>query len=55
MGEEAKPEDILAFVDTLERSPIWRNLLGIETKTESFQGLPVYQFSLRFTLDGLES
>ena len=54
-GRGGKPEDVLTFVNTLERSQIWRNLLGIETKTESFQGLAVYQFSLRFTLDGLES
>ena len=53
-GRGGKPEDVWQFVDALERSPIWRNLLGVETKTESFQGLPVYHFTLRFTLDGLE-
>ena len=54
-GRGGKSEDVLAFVDTLERSPIWHNLLGVETKTESFQGFPVHHFTLRFTLDGVES
>ena len=54
-GRGGQTEDILKFVDTLEQSPIWRNLLAVETKAESYQGFPMYHFTLRFTIDGLES
>ena len=54
-GRGGQNEDIFKFVDSLEQSPIWQNLIAIETKPESFQGQSVYHFTLRFTVDGLES
>ena len=54
-GRGLQTEDILKFVDSLEQTAIWQNLLAVETKAESFQGSSVYHFSLSFTIDGLES
>ena len=51
-GRGWQSEDILKFVDTLEQSPHWGNLLAIETRKESYHNIPVYHFNLRFTMNG---
>lgn len=50
-GRGLQSEDILKFVDTLEQTAIWENLLAIEMQKESYQKIPVYRFSLRFTMN----
>ena len=50
-GRGLQSEDILKFVDSLELTPFWGNLLTIEMQKESYQSRPVYRFSLRFTLN----
>jgi len=51
-GRGLQSEDILKFVDTLEQTAPWGNLLAIEMQKESYQSIPVYRFSLKFTMDG---
>jgi type IV pilus assembly protein PilN len=50
-GRGLQSEDILRFVDTLEQTLLWENLLAIEMQKESYQSIPVYRFTLRFTLN----
>ena len=50
-GRGLQSEDVLKFVDSLEQTDIWDNLLAIEMKKESYQSIPVCHFSLRFTLN----
>ncbi|MDX1411022.1 MAG: PilN domain-containing protein [Nitrospirales bacterium] len=51
-GRGLQSEDVLKFVDSLEQTDIWDNLLAIEMKKESYQSIPVCHFSLRFTIKG---
>ncbi len=50
-GRGLQSDDVLKFVDSLEQTGIWDNLLAIEMKKESYQNIPVCHFSLRFTLN----
>ena len=50
-GRGLQSEDIMKFVDSLEQTAIWDNLLAIEMQKESYHSIPVYRFSLRFTLN----
>lgn len=51
-GRGLQNEDILTFVDALEQSSLWKNLIGIEMQKESYQRTSLYRFSLRFALRG---
>ncbi|UCE63318.1 MAG: PilN domain-containing protein [Nitrospirota bacterium] len=51
-GRGLQSQDVLKFVDSLEQAAIWDNLLAIEMQKESYQSIPVYRFSLRFTING---
>ena len=51
-GRGLRGRDIQSFVDSLERTTIWEKLLVIEMDKESYQGVPVYRFGLRFTIKG---
>ena len=51
-GRGLRGRDIQSFVDSLERTTFWEKLLAIEMDKESYQGVPVYRFGLRFTIKG---